>query len=102
MEKKPHLVPSIVSASLLLGALVDLPYGYFLFLRLVVCFSASFVAYKAYEWKKIWATWLFGFIALLFNPLVIIHLSREIWMPIDIVCAAFFIVSIILFKEPNK
>ena len=56
----------------------------------------------AYNWQKMWATWLFGFIAVLFNPLIPIHLSREIWQPIDVVCGVLFIVTAIVLNKPVK
>lgn len=39
--------------------------------------------------KSGWA-WVFGIIALLFNPIIPVHLSREIWAPIDIMAALIF------------
>jgi len=89
-EKRPHLIPAIIAALMLFGALGDWPYGYYQLLRFVVCGVSAYIAFIAYQWQKLWATWLFGFIAVLFNPLVPIHLSREIWQTIDMVCALLF------------
>ena len=55
----------------------------------------------AYNWHKMWATYLFGFIAVLFNPLIPIHLSRELWQPIDAICALLFIIVAVAIKRPN-
>ena len=102
LEKRPHLIPCIVATVILLGALGDWPYGYYQLLRFVVCGVSVYVAFVAYGWKKLWAAWLFGFITVLFNPLVPIHLSRELWQPIDLVCAIVFIVIIFVLKEPRN
>ena len=102
LEKRPHLIPSIIAAVMLLGALAEWPYGYYQLLRFVVCGASVFVAFKAYEWQKIWAVWMFGFIALLFNPLIPIHLTREIWQPIDFVCAILFIVMTFVLKKSEE
>ena len=99
-SKRPHLIPALIAAALLLGALVDLPYGYYQLLRFVVCGMSVYIAFTAYNWQKMWAVWLFGFIAVLFNPLIPIHLSREIWQPIDVICAILFAVSIFVLKYP--
>ena len=101
-EKRPHLIPSLFAALMLLGALADWPYGYYQLLRWVVCGVAIFVAISAYGWQKLWATWLFGFVAVLFNPLAPIHLSRAVWKPIDIICATLFLFAAAVFKEPSK
>ncbi|MBW8015052.1 MAG: hypothetical protein FVQ82_02625 [Planctomycetes bacterium] len=101
MNKRPHLIPSLIAAAMLLLALADLPYGYYQLLRLVVCGVSVYIAVTAYSWQKMWGVWLFGFIALLFNPLIPIHLSREIWQPIDVVCAILFIVMMFVLEKPT-
>jgi hypothetical protein len=101
-DKTPLLIPSLIAAAMSLGALADWPYGYYQLLRFVVCGAGVYVAYTAYNWQKMWAVWLFGFIALLFNPLIPIHLSREIWQPINVVCAVLFIVIVFVLKDSGK
>ena len=101
-EKRPHLIPSLIAVAMLLISLADLPYGYYQLLRFVICGVAVYVAYTAYNWQKMWAVWLFGFVALLFNPLIPIHLSRELWQPIDVICALTFTVIAITLKNPVK
>ncbi len=101
-EKRPHLIPSLIAVTMLLISLADLPYGYYQLLRFVTCGVAMYVAYTAYKWQKVWVVWLFGFVALLFNPLIPIHLSRELWQPIDVLCALTFTVIAITLKNPVK
>lgn len=102
LEKRPHLIPCIITALMLVGALGRWPYGYYQLLRWVTCGAAVFVAFVAYNWEKLWATWLFGFIALLFNPVIPVHLSREIWQPIDVVCALLFAIIALALREPRQ
>lgn len=102
LERRPPLIPAIIAALMLLGALVPWPYGYYQLLRFVVCGVSVYIAFIAYNWEKRWATWLFGFIALLFNPLIPIHLSREIWQPINVICALLFFAVAFILKKPEK
>lgn len=102
MRKRPHLIPALIVAAMLLIAIAPLPYGYYQLLRWVTCGVAVFIAIQAYSWKKIWAIWLFAVIAVLFNPLIPIHLTKEIWQPIDIICALAFGVSPLFLREPAK
>jgi len=102
LEKRPHLIPCLIAALMLFGALAYWPYGYYKLLRFVTCVAGVYVVYKAYNWQKMWAVWLFGFIALLFNPLIPIHLTHEIWQPIDFICAILFIAIVFVLKEPMK
>ena len=100
--QKPHLIPCIIAALMLLGALGDWPYGYFQLLRWITCGSAIFVAFVAYQWQKIWVTYLFGIIAVLFNPIAPIHLTRELWKPIDVICAILFIIIAFILRNPTE
>ena len=97
-----YFVPSLIVAVMLLLALVEWPYGYYQLLRFVICGVGVYVAYTAYNWQKMWAMWLFGFIALLFNPLIPIHLSTELWQSIDVICAILFIVVVFILEKPIK
>ena len=100
IQNRPHLIPCIVAALMLLGALGDWPYGYFQLLRFVVCGVSAYMAYMAYNWRVLWSFWVFVIISALFNPVIPIELSREIWQPIDIICAVFFLVIIFILKKP--
>jgi hypothetical protein len=100
LEKQHHLIPAVIAAVMLLLALAPWPYGYYQLLRFVVCGAAGYVAFMTYNWKKIWAMWLFGFIAILFNPFIPIHLSREVWQPIDVICGIIFAIAAIIFNKP--
>ena len=102
MSKRPHLIPALIIAIMMVIAVFPLPYGYYTFLRWAVCGVAVYIAFNAYQWGRVWATWLFGAIAILFNPFMPIYLTKEIWQPIDIVCALVFGASIFFLKESAK
>lgn len=102
MERRPHLIPSVIAAAMLFISLGHLPYGYYTLLRLVVCGSATFVAFVGYSGSKIWAAWLFGFVAVLFNPFVKIHFHKDAWQVLDFICAILFIVSLFAVRLPTN
>ena len=101
-KDRPHLIPSIVAAAFLLGALGRWPYDYYVVLRVVTCASAAFVAFNAHKWQRMRWLWLFGGIAILFNPLVPVHLSRVTWQPIDVLTAVAFLVAAGLLAGPRE
>lgn len=101
IEKRPHLIPAVIAALILLAALGDWPYGYYQLLRFVVCGAGAYVAWLSYHSQYPWTAWLFGFVAVLFNPLAPVHLSRGIWQPVDLVCAVLFIAAATVVVE-NK
>ena len=62
--------------------------GFYTFLRLVVCITSVYLAlYFFMAGKNVWA-WAIAFMALLFNPFIIVHLEKEIWQIVDIISAA--------------
>lgn len=98
LQKRPHLIPALITAIMLFAALSRWPYGYYQLLRFVTCVVGAYIAYKAYQWQKIWAVWLFGFIAILFNPFLKIHFDRDVWQFLDAITAVVFIAGIFIIK----
>ncbi|KAF0144670.1 MAG: hypothetical protein FD156_1684 [Nitrospirae bacterium] len=88
-----------ISAVLLFLAFGDHPYGYYQLLRWVTCGTSTYSAFIAHSiGKKFWI-WVFGITALLFNPLIPFHLSRDIWSIIDVAVGILFLVSIFTVRE---
>lgn len=90
MRTNIHPAVWIATAVMLVLAVLPLPYGYYTALRIVVCGAAGFLVYQL--WNQDGSFWLFGFfaVAILFNPLIPIHLTKAIWQPIDLGTAAYF------------
>lgn len=66
------------------------PYGYFVFLRIVVCLGAFVFAAIFSGKKREMLVILFAGIAILFNPVFPIHLTREKWLVLDAVTIVAF------------
>ena len=81
----------ILTIFMLFGAIVEWPYGYYILLRWITCITSILVTFQAFEKNIDWAKVVFIVIAILFNPLAPIYLSRSIWVPLDIVTAILFI-----------
>ena len=83
------------SAFLLIGIL-NLPYGYYSFLRLFITCSSIYIslAYKEKNKNKlnIWVI-IFLIVAILFNPIFPIYLDKESWKIIDFLVAGLFLLS---------
>ena len=100
--RRPHAIPSLVAAAMLFAAMGKWPYDYYRILRWVVCAGAAFVAYQGWAFRKSWASWLFGFMAVLFNPLVAVHFGRGTWQVIDLAAAAAFVVVTVALAKPSS
>jgi hypothetical protein len=66
------------ATGLLLLALAPMPYGFYTLLRHIAA-----AAVMTSQRRQQSLPWLFGFLALLFNPIVKIPLSREVWTVVD-------------------
>ncbi len=99
-EKFPLFVPGLVGSTMLLIAVLPIEeYAYYRILRWAICIIAAFTAYKSYEAKKHF--WVFSSIAIaiLFNPLIPIHLDKEIWMIIDLITSVLIFIPIWVLKS---
>ena len=88
-----HASVWIVPAVLLVLALLPWPYGYYNFLRLGVSLVSGWLAYEQWRHDNAVSGWVVGLgaTALLFNPLLPIHLTREIWNVLDLAAAGLLI-----------
>src|SRR3990172_2918282 len=83
-----------ISIVLLIGALIGgWPYIFYKVLRIVVFTVAIFLCYIAGKSNQPPWIVMFGIIALLFNPVFPVHLSRNLWMLIDLFAIIAFAVS---------
>lgn len=86
------LIPVVL---LIIAPLIKFPYGFYVFLRLVITFTSGLIIYHSYKnTNEVNLTVvIFSLILILFNPFVPIYLSREIWLPIDFIAASIYAYS---------
>jgi hypothetical protein len=84
------------AAGLLLFALGQNPYDFYTIMRWVVCGVCSYAAFVDFGRDRSTWAWLFVVVAVAFNPIVPVRLSRETWAPIDILAAGLLVVSTVL------
>jgi len=93
----------IIPAVLLVIAVWRLPYGYYTFVRIVVCGIAAFIAtagFRGQIWAFAWPTLLLA-IAVLFNPFVAIYLNRASWFYLDLGTAAAFLIHLFMVRQKS-
>lgn len=104
MKLSNQKILTLIATGFLFVALFDgLPYGFFTLLRFVVCVVGAYIAYKTYEKENdsLWV-WLFGGIAVLFNPIIPISFERETWWFIDLIVGVLFLFSIFLINNKEN
>tara|TARA_B100001167_G_C16768277_1_gene305554 strand:- start:1201 stop:1512 length:312 start_codon:yes stop_codon:yes gene_type:complete len=92
-----------ITTVLLFIGIAPLPYSYYTFMRVIVCGCAGYMAYQGVkeEDKSFWP-WIFGFVAILFNPVAVIHMTKEIWMVVDGLTGCLFAwLALRAYKQQN-
>lgn len=92
-------VLKVALAVLLLGCLLDMPYGYYQLVRFSALIGFAVLAYKANKEEQQTEMIIYGALALLFQPFIKIALGREIWNIINIIVAVGLMISL---KGKNK
>jgi len=82
--KESAIAQCSVIITLILG-LTDYATNYYVLIRFVVCGLCAYLAVAAYRQKKINSVWMYGAVAVLFNPLAPVRLDRTIWADVYIV-----------------
>jgi uncharacterized membrane protein YhaH (DUF805 family) len=78
-------IPQIIAILMLLWALnPENPYGYYVLLRIVLCAICAFLAFRAHAIGNDKWVWVLGVTAAIYNPILRIHLTREIWSVVNI------------------
>ena len=88
----------LVLAALMLLCLAPMPYGYFQLVRFVAMVAFGMIAYRYYVIHKNIAAWVFGLLALLFQPFLKIALGRTIWNVIDVL-VAILLIAIFVYEK---
>lgn len=82
----------LILAIVLLLCLLPMPYGYYMFVRVVAAVSFAYFAYQFHSTKSEVMMLLFIALALLFQPIVKIPLGRELWNAVDVIVAVGMLV----------
>lgn len=94
----------ILLAILLFLCLLDMPYGFYQFMRFVALIGFGVLAYKANDESRNIEIVIYGAMALLFQPFFKIALGREIWNIVDVIVGIGLIANLIMNRiksQPN-
>lgn len=99
---RPHLVPCVIAAALVLVAIGDHPYAYYQLMR-VAAFAAAAVALWVAAQRRSTA-WLYTFLILcvLFNPIVPMHLGKAVWRWVDAASGIAFLAGAVMLHRESE
>ncbi len=89
----------IIAIIMLLLALAQNPYGYYIVLRWVICAICFYYAFVAYKEKNIPWVLTFGVGAAIYNPILPLHLGRQVWLVVNIASVVVIIASFFTLRK---
>ncbi|WP_031428237.1 DUF6804 family protein [Flavimarina sp. Hel_I_48] len=82
--------------------LLDMPYGYYQFVRFVALIGFGILAYKANEQNKNTEMIIYGGLALFFQPFFKLALGREIWNIVDVIVGIGLIGTLVMNRNKSQ
>ena len=89
----------IVSIMLVWALNPENPYAYYVLLRWILCPVFAYLAIKSFSYHKEDWVWILGVTAAIYNPIIPLHLTREIWSVINIITIGIAVASIFLMRK---
>lgn len=96
-ENNKKIIVAIIVLITIIG-FFEVPYGVYQLKRVFIFISFLYLAYN-YNKESIYFKGLIGF-SLIFNPIIPLYLSREIWIGIDVV--NFVFMTLLLKNNEDK
>jgi len=96
-------IPQIICSLMLIWALYPgNPYGYYILLRWI-CFGIfAYLAFKAFNQEQQGWVWILGITAAVYNPIIRVHLTRQIWSVLNVITIGIAVASIFVIKAKEQ
>lgn len=83
---------------MLIWAAVDKhPYSFYTLLRVICCAVFAYSAVFAHGKDRIAWAWIFGVLAVVYNPLLRIHLDRDTWIYVNWISVGVVVIAFASF-----
>jgi hypothetical protein len=90
----------LIAAGMLVYAAVERhPYSFYVLLRWICCPIFAYSAFVAQEKNRLAWTWVFGVLAMLYNPIFRVHLDRSIWSGVNWFTVGAIIVAVVFWQD---
>jgi Family of unknown function (DUF6804) len=92
----------IVAVMLASAAVGRHPYTFYTLLRWICCPIFAYSTFAAYEKNRSLWIWIFGVLALLYNPIFRVHLDRSTWIGVNWFTVGVIVAAAISFWRPKR
>jgi hypothetical protein len=90
-----------IAIIMLAVAFLHIPYGYYTLLRVVLTSIFIYLTYICYITDKFILKYIFILFAIIYNPLVPLHLGREVWTIINIATFVPIVISMLIVTKKD-
>lgn len=103
MKNNLTSIIKFILAGLFFLCLLDMSYGFYQFVRFVGLIGFVILSYQANEQRKEVEIFIYGALAILFQPFFKITLGREIWNIVDVVVGIGLLISLFIkLKQSHR
>ena len=95
-------IVKIVLIILLFLCVLDMPYGFYQFVRFAAFIGFGILAYHSNEREDKTQMIIYGGLALLFQPFLKVALGREMWNVLDVIVGVGLLITLFISSEKLK
>jgi len=93
----------VASTIFVVMGLFNLPYSFFMLLRIVLCIAAVIGVKRASEARQNNWVWVYAILAVLYNPVLPVHLGdKDVWVGVNVVTVVIFWVGLFKFENVSS
>ena len=92
----------IAAVMLVFAAAEKQPDSFYTLLRWVCCAVFAYSAVTSFQMKRMLWLWIFGALAVLFNPIFPAHLDRSLWIVADWFSIGAVVIAAFVFWKVSK
>jgi len=97
-----YIVWLIAAVMLVSAATQKHPYSFYMLLRWICCPVFAYSAVAAYQKNRAPWVWIFGTLALLYNPIFRVHLDRSTWIGVNWLTAGAIVIAAAVFWRQSS
>jgi hypothetical protein len=92
----------IAAVMLVFAAAEKQPDSFYTLLRWVCCAVFAYSAVTSFQMKRVLWLWIFGVLAVLFNPIFPLPLDRSLWIAADWFSIGAMVIAAFVFRKASK
>ena len=97
-----YVVWLVAAVMLVFAAVERQSYSFYTLLRWICCAVFAYSAFAAHQKNRMPWVWIFGLLAVLFNPILPLHLQRDTWQILDWGAIGVIVIGAIFFWRADQ